>query len=67
MTRSIPVVALSVKEAAQSIGVSEAIVYAKIRTGELHAVRIGKEPGSGDLRIAVAELERLVSRQEAGE
>lgn len=66
MTRDIPITGLSVAEAAFSAGVSEEIIYAKIRTRELHAVRLGKEPGKGDLRVGLKELERLFAKPEEG-
>ena len=65
MTATIPRIALTVAEAAQSVGVSEPVIRAAIHRGDLHAVRLGTEPGKGDLRIGVEELARYFSRRES--
>lgn len=62
--RTIPTIALTVAEAALSLGVSEPVVRAMIRRGDLHAVPVGMEPGKGDLRIGVEELNRFLARRE---
>lgn len=56
-------IAYSVAEAAQACGVSEPVIRAAIHRGDLYAVRLGTEPGKGDLRIGVEELRRFFSRQ----
>ena len=64
MNRAIPTLALSVAEAAHAVGVSEETIRAMVRTGQIHAVPVGKKPGQGDLRIGVDELRRVFARPE---
>lgn len=61
--RTIPILALSVAEAAHSTGYSESVIRAAIRRGDLYAVKVG-EKGEGEMRIGVDELKRLFARKE---
>ncbi len=57
--RAVPLLALSYRQAADALGVSERTVWQLVRDGRLRAARIGRS-----VRIAVAELQRyLVAAQ----
>lgn len=49
---------VTVKQAAARLTVSPSLVYAMVATGKLPAVRLGN--GRGTIRIAVADLDRLL-------
>jgi excisionase family DNA binding protein len=53
----LPADTLTVKEAAQRLKVSERTVYDLVRSGRLHAQRVGK--GRGAIRIAPADLANI--------
>ncbi|NQV22936.1 MAG: helix-turn-helix domain-containing protein [Rhodopirellula sp.] len=52
--------AVTYREAADSIGVCERTIWGLVRAGQLRAFRVGKS-----VRIPVAELERFVSETTA--
>jgi excisionase family DNA binding protein len=52
--------AITYREAADSIGVCERTIWGLVRDGQLRALRVGKS-----VRIPVAELERFVSESTA--
>jgi excisionase family DNA binding protein len=56
---------LTVEEAARYLRVSPPTLYRRIAQGVLPAVRLG--PGSGPLRIPVAELDEWVAARVAGD
>ena len=56
----VPLLALSYRQAADALGVSERTVWQLVRDGQLRAVRIGRS-----VRIALAELQRYLAAQTA--
>src|SRR4051812_21406775 len=53
---------LTTVQAGRVLGVGRTTIYQLIKTGELHAVHVG-----GSCRISWAELERYVTRLDAGD
>ena len=59
-TAPMPLLALSYRQAADALGVSERTVWQLVRDGQLRAARIGR-----CVRIAVAELQRYLAEKTA--
>lgn len=56
--------AYTVAEAAHLMGLSEPVLRAMIRRGEIPARRCGQEAGRGDLRVGKLAIERFLLQKE---
>jgi excisionase family DNA binding protein len=52
---------LSVREAADRAGVSEALVRAWVKSGDLPHYRLGRRPGRGKIAVALADLDAFLA------